>query len=186
MSIWDVFLIGIGLSMDAVCVSLANGIAAKKLNARDLLLPSAFFGLFQGIMPIIGYFAGSLFVSFFSKYSYILVFCIFLILGVKMILDSLKDDENYEQSAKFTVKVIFIQAVATSIDALAVGVSLSAMNTEIFSSALIIAITTFVLSIIAVLTGKKIGKVFYKIAGYLGGGILILMAVKVLIEGVLK
>lgn len=184
MGIIEIIMIGIGLSMDACCVSISNGMCTQNLKPRHALANSLFFGVFQGLMPVIGYFAGSLFVHSFSQYSHLIVFAIFLALGLKMIYDAIKEEDE-EECKIMSFKLLFIQAIATSIDALAVGVSFSAMNVNIFSSSAIIAATTFLLSMAAILLGKKIGTLLNKKAGIFGGILLILIGVKVFLERIL-
>lgn len=183
MDLWDFLLVGIGLSMDAVCISLSNGICSENLRFRHAVISGILFGLFQGIMPAIGYFAGALFVGIFSHFSFLLVFIIFTLLGGKMIWDSTDTQQSTPQKISFGL--LLIQAVATSIDALAVGISFSVMRVSILSAISIIATTTFFLTVPACLLGKQIGTVFEKKAGILGGLILILIGFKILLENTL-
>lgn len=181
MGFVELILIGIGLSMDAVCVSISNGMCMKGSKLKHALADAGAFGIFQGLMPTIGFFAGSLFIGIFSKYSDYLVFAIFAVLGGKMIWDALHEEEE-EVCKRMTFQLLLVQAVATSIDALAVGVSFSAMNMNIFYSASIIAVTTFVLAFAAFFLGKKVGTMLNKKAGIFGGLLLLGIAVKVLVE----
>lgn len=184
MGFFEIIIIGIGLSMDAVCVSISNGMCVKNLRLKHALINSLAFGFFQGLMPLIGFYAGSLFIGFLAQYSYLLVFVIFMILGLKMIYDALHDDEcEYHKVMSF--KMLLIQAIATSIDALAVGVGFSVMNTPILSASLLIAVTTLVLSLIAVYIGKKVGGILNKKAEILGGALLLLIGFKVFLENTL-
>lgn len=180
MDLWDFFLTGIALSMDAVCVSITNGINGQNLRLKHALWGGIFFGFFQGLMPLIGYFAGSLFVGFLSRLSYLLVFAVFSLLGGKMIFDTLGGESKSFQ--KLSVKLLFLQAVATSIDALAVGVSLSVMKANILSASTVISVTTFFLAAPACLLGKQLGVLFQKKAGIFGGILLLLIGLKILLE----
>ncbi|SCH02637.1 putative sporulation protein YtaF [uncultured Ruminococcus sp.] len=184
MGILEIIIIGIGLSMDACCVSISNGMCTNPLKARHALADALFFGSFQGIMPLIGFFAGSLFVGILSKYSFWIVSAIFLILGGKMIYDAATEEDKVE-CKKMTFRLLLIQAIATSIDALAVGVSFSAMQVNIFMAVCLIAATTFVISFASVYVGHKIGTLLNKKAGIFGGILLLGIAAKVLLDGLL-
>jgi putative Mn2+ efflux pump MntP len=184
MGIIDCMVIGCGLSMDACCIAVSNGMSAKNFGRKHIFISSLLFGLFQGIMPIIGYYAGSLFVHFFSQYSHLVVFMIFCCLGFKMIYDAtLPLKETAVKS--ISLPILFTQAIATSMDALAVGVSLSAVGAPIFSSSMMIAGVTFLLTFIASLFGKKVGKFLHRKAGIIGGILLILIGLKVFWEGLM-
>lgn len=185
MGIFEVIVIGIGLSMDACCVSISNGMCTNPLKPRHALADALFFGIFQGIMPIIGYFAGSLFVGLFSQYSFWVVSVIFLLLGGKMIYDAVTEEEAVV-CKKMTFRLLLVQAIATSIDALAVGVSFSAMKVNIFVSSSLIAATTFIISFIAVYFGHKVGTILNKKAGIFGGLLLLGIAVKTLLSGLFQ
>ncbi len=181
MSIFSLILIGISLSMDAVCVSVSNGMRNSKPHnhsgkLRQGLLIAATFGIFQGIMPIIGYYAGFLVSDFFTKYSNLTVSVIFFFLGGKMIKDALSPEE--ESDAGITFTSLLIQAVATSIDALAVGLGFCILEIPIFSSSLTIAGITFLMCLIAFFLGKKAGEVLENKAGIIGGILLLLIACK--------
>lgn len=184
MEFWEILIIGVGLAMDACCVSVSNGMCTRPLKLRHALADAAFFGVFQGIMPTIGFFAGSLVVGFFSRYSFWVVAAIFLLLGGKMIYDAVTEEEE-TACRSMTLRLLLVQAVATSIDALAVGVSFSAMSVNILYASSLIAATTFVLSFIAVFLGKKVGTLLNKKAGVFGGILLLLIAVKTLLDGLL-
>ena len=181
MSLLEVVLIGIALSMDAATVSMTNSMVYKKINRKKLIGMPLMFGIFQGLMPLIGYFAGGLISVIISLYSGILVFIILGVLGTKMLYDGLRKhvDEN-RPTPKFTYKLLFIQAIATSIDAFAVGIGFSAMNVEIFPAITIIAITTAIVSTVAIFIGKKFGGILGNMASLLGGVILVALAIKAL------
>lgn len=181
MGIIEIFLIALGLSMDAVCVSMSNGMCYKT-KFKTVLGIGVAFGAFQGIMPIIGYYAGSLFSKQISAFDHWIALVLLLIIGGKMIYDAIKDESDDKCAVKLTVKLLLVQSIATSIDALAVGVSFAAMNTNIYLSASLIAITTFSLSIIAVYVGKKIGTKLNRKAEIFGGTILVLIGIKIFIE----
>lgn len=177
MGIIEILLIGIGLSMDAVAVSMSNGMCFKTMSRSKELAMPVFFGVFQGLMPFLGFYAGSLFENVISKYAGIVILLILGVIGGKMIWDGVKKEEEVVCSV-LSIKLLFFQAIATSIDAFAVGVGFSAMNVHILPAVSIIGVTTFVCSLIAVFIGKKFGDFLGKKAEILGGVILILIGIK--------
>ncbi|MCQ2551372.1 MAG: manganese efflux pump MntP family protein [Clostridia bacterium] len=181
MTTLELIILGIGLAMDAASVTVANGMVYKNLRRRDYLLMPIFFGFFQGLMPVIGYYAGSLFASLITKYSGIVIFLILGAIGSKMVYDSFKKDEEKKGGEKLTLMVLFLQAIATSIDAFAVGVGFVAAGVNVFTSSAIIAITTFIIVIGAVFIGKKFGNIFENKAQAIGGIVLIAIGIKALI-----
>ena len=177
MSISEIVLIGIALSMDAFAVCVASSMVYTNMTwLRKLSMP-IMFGLFQGIMPILGFFLGSLFASFIEKWSGPISLLILGIIGINMIREGLAKDEETEPK-KLTLWILLVQAVATSIDAFAVGVSFAANSANIWQSAPIIAVTTFVLSLIALFVGTKAGEKLGDKADILGGIILIIIGIK--------
>ena len=174
MSISEIVLIGIALSMDAFAVCIASSMVYTNMTGLRKLSMPILFGLFQGIMPILGFFLGSLFASFIEKWSGPISL---LILGINMIREGLAKDEETEPK-KLTLWILLVQAVATSIDAFAVGVSFAANSANIWQSAPIIAVTTFVLSLIALFVGTKAGEKLGDKAEILGGIILIIIGIK--------
>lgn len=181
MGIVEIILIGVGLSMDAVCVSMSNGMCYKA-KLKQAFLIALTFGIFQGIMPIIGYYGGSLFADQIRGIDHWIALILLAIIGGKMIADGIKKDEESSCSLKLTVKILLVQGVATSIDALAVGVSFAAMEVNIWVSAMIIVACTFILSLIAVFVGKKVGTKLNSKAEIFGGVILVLIGLKIFIE----
>lgn len=186
MSILELILVGIGLSMDAATVSMTNGMVYKNIRKDQTLAMPILFGLFQGIMPLLGFFAGGLFADFISSYANILVFLILGFIGGKMLFDAFKNSKEEEISvdtnhAVLTYKLLFIQAIATSIDAFAVGVGFNAIGIEIYSASIIIALTTALCTLISIFIGKKFGDLFESKSQIIGGIILIIIAIKALI-----
>ena len=167
MSISEIVLIGIALSMDAFAVCIASSMVYTNMTGPRKLSMPIMFGLFKGIMPILGFFLGSLFASL----------LILGIIGINMIREGLAKDEESEPK-KLTLWILLVQAVATSIDAFAIGVSFAANSANIWQSAPIIAVTTFVLSLIAVFVGTKAGEKLGDKAEILGGIILIIIGIK--------
>lgn len=177
MTIFEIILIGIALSMDAFAVSLSSAMVYTNLTpARKLSMPTA-FGLFQGLMPVAGFYLGSLFADIINHWSGPIALVILGFIGVNMILEGLSNEE-LEQQKELTFKILILQAIATSIDAFAVGVSFAASNAPIFKAAPIITVTTFLLSLIAVFIGGKLGEKLGNRAEIAGGIILICIGIK--------
>ena len=181
MGIFEVLLVGLGLSMDAAAVSISNSFAYPGLTQdRNLSIPLA-FGLFQGIMPLLGFYAGNLFADFISTYAGIITLLVLGVIGGKMIWDSCKGAEDCSKKAcNLPYHILLVQAVATSIDAFAVGVSFCAMKTNIWVAAPVIAATTFFICLLAGFLGKKFGCMLGNKAQLLGGIILVLIGIKAL------
>ena len=177
----ELILIAIALAMDSVAVSIASGAKYKNIDFLSILKISLFFGLFQGLMPLLGYFLGSVFASFVDDYDHYIAFIILLFLGLNMIKEA--KENNFEEEVKdLKNKTLFILAIATSIDALAIGITFSFQDINIFYAAFIITFITFILCIIAVFIGKKLGGFLGSKAEYLGGFILIALGIKILLE----
>lgn len=182
MSLFSIFMIGIGLSMDAFAVSIARGMTMKKEDLlRYALTLGFFFGVFQAVMPLIGWWAGSYFQEFIASIDWI-AFGLLAIIGGNMIRESLRGEEEACEDKSLTLKTILILAVATSIDALAVGISFAFLQVHIWTAITVIGVTTFVLSFIAVYLGNRLGDLLEKYADILGGIILILIGTKILLE----
>lgn len=199
MAIWEILLIGVALSMDAFAASLTDGMTEPKMKIRKVLLIAGLFGLFQGLMPLIGYYCGYAFSSLVEKIAPWLSFALLAFIGGKMIFDCVKEMVQKKRGVAKEEKPekrtgmgkLLVQAVATSLDALAVGVTLLAAETNkglpfhVSLCALCIAVITFSLSTAAVFIGKKAGDKFADKAELLGGIILVLIGVKILVEGLL-
>lgn len=181
MGIFELIAIGIGLSMDAFAVSICKGLALKKMDWRNAIIAGVYFGCFQGFMPLLGYLLGIRFQSLITQIDHWIAFILLLCIGVNMIKGSM-DKEAECVDSSFGLKAMLPLAVATSIDALAVGISFAFLHVNIVMAAFIIGITTFGFGI----AGVKIGNVFgirYKSKAELTGGIiLILIGAKILIE----
>ena len=188
MSFTDILLIGVGLSMDAFAVSMCQGVSMKKLDLRRTALIALFFGGFQALMPLLGFALGSTFATAVTIGPWIAA-ALLLILGGKMLIEGIRD-ENNEPSDAGTIGRLFVLAIATSIDAFAVGVSFSMQEgvvwltggTSIFLAVSVIGVTTFVLSLIGVWIGNRFGLKYHRAATIFGGIVLILIGVKVLLE----
>ncbi len=181
-----VFLTGIGLSMDAFAVAICKGLKMQKLNYKQMGLISLFFGGFQALMPFIGWLLGHSFKSYIESFDHWVAFALLIFIGGKMAMEAFKKDEDDECDDNFDIKELLIMAIATSIDALAVGIAfaIDGIETlpEILFSILIIGVTTFILSAIGVFIGHKFGSVYKSKAELAGGIILILIGVKILFE----
>lgn len=183
MDLLSILLIGIGLSMDAAAVSIAKGMCLKDSSLKEYAFKLAFFfGFFQGFMPAVGYFAGSHFASYVQAIDHWVAFILLGFIGFNMIKESQEEKEEETAISTISYKDILVLAIATSIDALAIGVSFAFLQVNIFVAVCVIGITTFLLSLIAVFMGKKLGTLFQKYAETLGGCILIFLGIKILIE----
>lgn len=183
MGILELFLIALGLSMDAFAVSVTDGLCVKKMKLPKMLLIALTFGVFQGVMPTIGYALGQTFTGYISQFDHIIALVLLCFIGGKMLFDGLKKSEGDSCSAAgLPFGALMLQGVATSIDALAVGISFSAMRVNILLSAGFIAVVTFACSLIGVVIGKKFGSFLNQKAQILGGAILIAIGVKIFVE----
>ena len=184
MGVIELFILAVGLSMDAFAVSVCKGLAMKQAPVKAQLICGAWFGGFQALMPLIGYFLGTLFIDAISAIDHWIAFALLALIGVNMLREALsKDGDEETPDADLSVKTMFIMAVATSIDALAVGISLAMAGvTNIFLAVLLIGATTFVFSAIGVKVGTVFGSRYEKKAEVVGGIILILLGFKILFE----
>lgn len=182
MSILSIILIAIGLSMDAFAVSMSIGINTKEENKLKMALKSGiFFGGFQAIMPLIGWLLGVKFAYYIEKIDHWVAFLLLAFIGGKMLYEAFHNEEENDIK-EYSNKEFFILAIATSIDALAVGVSFALLSVNIVYAVSIIGVTTMILSIVAVFIGKVLGSVFKSKAEILGGLILVGIGIKILVE----
>ena len=184
MGIIDVLLIGFGLSMDAFAVSVCKGLATKKLQIKHFLTVGMWFGGFQALMPLIGYFLGTTFQKYITSVDHWVAFILLSIIGIGMIKEANEKDEDTD--ASLAPKAMAVLAVATSIDALAVGVTFALMIKNILNlifAVFAIGITTFILSAVGIWVGNVFGARFKSKAELAGGIILILIGAKILLEG---
>ena len=204
MSILEIFLTGVGLSMDAFAVSVCKGLSLRKAAWKKALLAGLWFGGFQALMPALGYLAGSRFYSYIEKFDHWVVFILLSFIGISMIREVVKDilarrktaaaskTEGKERESAaggdsktnddFSMLVMLSLAVATSIDALAVGISFSLLRVNIAGAAALIGCTTFVLSAAGVRLGSRVGEHFHEKAQAAGGVILILIGTHILLQ----
>jgi putative Mn2+ efflux pump MntP len=184
MSLLEIFLIGVGLAMDAFAVSITLGLSAKKPKITEMMIPGVYFGLFQSIMPAIGYFAGTYFTSKIENADHWITFVLLGFIGGKMIKDSFSKEtqETKEDKNSFGFIQMLGLAVATSIDALAVGITFAFLKVNIYTAVLVIGVTTFVISTCGVKIGSIFGTKFKSKAEFIGGAILVIIGIKIVIE----
>ena len=185
MTLTELLLISVGLAMDAFSVSVCKGLSMKKLNLKGGIITALFFGVFQGVMPMIGYFLGSRFANVISSFSHWVSFGLLAFIGGKMIYEAIKGDDEEENDREYCldIKELFLLAIATSIDALAVGIVFAAEKTDLLFSVTMIGVITFALSLAGVFIGHRFGSRYEKKAEIAGGIILILIGLKLLLEG---
>lgn len=176
-------LLGAGLSMDAFAVSVCKGLAVKDVKIKHLVLAGIWFGSFQALMPLTGYFLGASFHSYIERIDYLIAFVLLLIIGGNMLKEAFSGEDEKPADASFGVKTMLLMAIATSIDALAAGIALAMDETvNIWLSVLMIGVTTFILSAAGVKIGSIFGEKYQKKARIVGGVVLILIGLKILLE----
>lgn len=182
-----IFVLAIGLAMDAFAVSVCKGLAIKKMTWRSAVIVGLWFGGFQALMPAVGYFLGNQFADKIVAFDHWIAFILLSFIGGNMIRQALSGEEE-KANADLDFRTMLVMAVATSIDALAVGITFAFLNQNMAASVSIIGLTTFVLSVAGVKIGNVFGMKYKKKAELFGGGILILLGLKILLEhlGVLK
>lgn len=182
----QLFLIGVGLSMDAFAVAVCKGLGMKKVNKKQCFIIALFFGGFQALMPLIGWFLGRQFESYITSIDHWIAFVLLGFIGGKMVVEACKKEEEENVCKKeeepLNIKELFLLAIATSIDALAVGITFAFLQMPIIEAITIIGVTTFVLSIGGVYVGNIFGNKYEKKAEFAGGIILILIGLKILLE----
>ncbi|THB74543.1 MAG: manganese efflux pump [Desulfobulbaceae bacterium] len=182
MDFFSILVIAIGLAMDAFAVSVASGVTIRQMHLRQTVTIALSFGLFQGIMPIIGWFAGVGFRDYITPFDHWLAFALLVAIGAKMIYESFQLEDDKCDEFCMTGGRLLILSIATSIDALAVGLSFSLLQVNILTPALIIGVVTFVLSYLGIILGRKVGHLFEGKIEIAGGIILILIGFKILLE----
>ena len=181
MGLWELFVIALGLSMDAFAVSICKGLSVRRCSFKHMMICGFYFGLFQGGMPLIGYLLGSQFETLVSTIAPYIAFALLTLIGYNMIREAREDDEE-SVNDDFSVKAMVPLAVATSIDALAIGVSFAFLQVNIIPAVSFIAATTFVCCVIGVKIGNIFGSKYKQSAEFFGGLVLILMGFKILME----
>lgn len=182
MGIVELLLLAVGLSMDAFAVSVCKGLSMKKATLKAQAICGVWFGGFQALMPLIGFFLGTLFADAIEAIDHWIAFGLLAIIGINMLKEAFSKEES-EDNGDLSVKTMFVMAVATSIDALAVGISLAmAGDVNIFMAVTLIGVTTFLLSALGVRLGNVFGNRYEQRAQIAGGVILILLGLKILLE----
>ncbi len=181
MGIIELLLLAAGLSMDAFAVSVCKGLSVEKTEVKHMAVAGLWFGGFQALMPIIGYFLGSTFMKYISAFDHWVAFILLFLIGLNMVKESFAKDSE-EVSNSFSFKTMLVMAVATSIDALAVGITFAFLKVNIFLSAAIIGITTFLFSAAGIKIGGIFGCKFKSKAELAGGIILMILGTKILLE----
>jgi putative Mn2+ efflux pump MntP len=182
MELFEIILIAVGLSMDAFAVSITLGLSVKKLKIKEALIPGVYFGFFQALMPLIGYFVGTFFAHKIQSFDHWIAFTLLVIIGGKMIKDSFSKEEDKVKENPFQFATMLLLAIATSIDALAVGVTFSFFEINIILAIIIIGFTTFCISIGGVKIGNVFGTKYKSKAEFIGGAVLVILGFKILIE----
>lgn len=182
----ELFLLGIGLAMDAFAVSVCKGLGMRRLNKKQTLIIGLYFGGFQALMPLIGWLLGSQFQKYITSIDHWIAFILLSFIGGKMMIEAIREWNEEETvdviDAPLDHKNMLVLAVATSIDALAVGITFAFLDTPIIEAITIIGITTMVISIIGVVVGNFFGSRYKSKAEFIGGLILVLLGLKILLE----
>lgn len=182
MSILELFILAVGLSMDAFAVSVCKGLSLGKIKPKHMCIAGAWFGGFQALMPLIGYYLGSFFAEMIEKYDHWVAFVLLAIIGGNMIKESFDKDEKVDSS--MDVKSMLLLAIATSIDALAVGVTFAFLQVQIVPAVSFIGVITFIFSAVGVKIGSLFGTKYKSKAELFGGIVLVLIGIKILLEGI--
>jgi putative Mn2+ efflux pump MntP len=182
MGLLEIILIAIGLSMDAFAVSITLGLTVKKSKIKEVLLPGIYFGFFQALMPLIGYFAGKSFATYIHHLDHWIAFVLLGFIGGKMLKESFSKKERKVNGNQFQFANMLMLAIATSIDALAIGITFSFFEVNIFKAILIIGLITCCISTSGVKIGNRFGYKYQSKAELLGGIVLVILGFKILIE----
>ena len=193
MGLVELFFVAVGLSMDAFAVAVGKGLGMRRLDMRHALIIALFFGGFQALMPVVGWLLGSTFAHYVEAVDHWVAFVLLALIGANMIREALHEDadetpteaEDGSSRARIDYRELLLMAVATSIDALAVGVTFSFLHVNIVFAALFIGIITFALSLGGVAAGQRFGARWRKPSSIAGGIILIVIGLKILVEGLI-
>lgn len=183
MGFFELVLIAVGLAMDAFAVSLCKGLSMNNLRLKNAAVIALFFGGFQAIMPLLGWLLGTQFESYITSFDHWIAFGLLVLIGGKMIYEVFKKDSDADNNIDaLNIKELFVLAIATSIDALAVGITFAFLQTSIVSAVSLIGVITFGLSFAGVFIGHKFGAKFMSKAEFAGGAVLILIGTRILLE----
>ena len=183
MSLWELLVIAVGLSMDAFAVSVCKGLSVQKVKPKHYLIVAAYFGGFQALMPLLGYLLGVRFEAMVANVDHWIAFVLLGLIGANMVRESRAGEEKLDDS--FTVSTMLILAVATSIDALAIGVTFAFLGVNIVEAIILIGITTGIISGVGLKLGNVFGRRYKSKAEMAGGIVLILMGIKILVQHLL-
>ena len=182
MGLIELFILAVGLSMDAFAVSICKGLSLRKIKAKHMCIAGLWFGGFQALMPLVGYFLGSFFSEMIEQYDHWVAFILLAIIGGNMIKESFGKDENVDSAMDF--KSMLLLAIATSIDALAVGVTFAFLQVQIIPAVSFIGVVTFIFSAVGIKIGSLFGTKYRSKAELFGGIVLVLIGLKILLEGI--
>ena len=177
----EILLISIGLAMDAFAVSVCKGLAMKKMSWKKAIIIGLYFGIFQAVMPVIGYFLGTTFERFITNVDHWIAFILLVGIGINMVKEAF-DKESKNRNDDVDVKTMLVLSIATSIDALAIGITFACLKIHIVMPVITIGLITFIISVIGVKIGNRFGDKYEKNAEIMGGVILILLGIKILLE----
>ncbi len=177
----EILLISIGLAMDAFAVSVCKGLAMKKMSWKKAIIIGLYFGIFQAVMPVIGYFLGTTFERFITNVDHWVAFILLVGIGINMVKEAF-DKESENRNDNVDVKTMLVLSIVTSIDALAIGITFACLKIHIVMPVITIGLITFIISIIGVKIGNRFGDKYEKKAEIMGGVILILLGIKILLE----
>ena len=177
----EILLISIGLAMDAFAVSVCKGLAMKKMSWKKAIIIGLYFGIFQAVMPVIGYFLGTTFERFITYVDHWVAFILLVGIGINMVKEAF-DKESENRNDNVDMKTMLVLSIATSIDALAIGITFECLKIHIVMPVITIGLITFIISVIGVKIGNQFGDKYWKKAEIMGGVILILLGIKILLE----
>ncbi len=181
MGVVEILLISLGLAMDAFAVSVCKGLAMKKMSWKKAIIIGLYFGVFQAVMPTIGFFLGTTFERFITNIDHWIAFILLVGIGINMIKEAF-DEESENRNDNVDIKTMLVLSIATSIDALAIGITFACLKMHILIPVITIGVTTFIISVIGVKIGNRFGDKYEKKAETMGGIILILLGTKILLE----
>lgn len=181
MTVLELFVLSVGLAMDASAAAICKGACMRRFNVREAGLIAIFFGVFQAVMPLIGWFLGTQFLMYIQQLDHWIAMALLMVLGLRMIWEGIHDEEELV-CTPLDLRELLVLSVATSIDALAAGIALAVLNTNIISSVLVIGLVTAALSLGGVLIGSRFGQKYQSKAQVVGGAVLCLIGIKILIE----
>ncbi len=181
MGVVEILLISLGLAMDAFAVSVCKGLAMKKMSWKKAIIIGLYFGVFQAVMPTIGFFLGTTFERFITNIDHWIAFILLVGIGINMIKEAF-DEESENRNDNVDIKTMLVLSIATSIDALAIGITFACLKMHILIPVITIGVTTFIISVIGVKIGNRFGDKYEKKAETMGGVILILLGTKILLE----